>query len=139
MRKMKRFTIGTLAFLMVFAVCSTALADGIRFNGRCINNFTLSRTWNKINDKKLEIYGTHCVIDGSATSTKWTSTISVAGHSSTQVVNPYSSSMNSHVWKNDYTGTASANVKNTFNPGSYIRAQGEWYVYEGSTSRTINY
>ena len=139
MRNMKRFTIGALAFLMVFAVCSTAFADGIRFNGRCINNFNLSQTWNKINDRTLEIYGTNCVIDGSSTSTKWMSTIKVGGYVNGKLVNPYDSTFKKHIWENNYQGTAVANVKNSYNPGSYIRAQGEWYIYNGATHRELNY
>ena len=138
MRKMKRFTIGTLAFLMVFAVCSTALADGTKFNGRCIDNFTLSRTWNKINDKTLELYATNCIIDGSSVSTKFYSTLKVAGNTNAKVVNPYDSSR-AHVWTNTYQGTASANVRNYAHPGSYIRVLGEWYIYNGATQREINY
>lgn len=128
--------------VMVFAFTSVAFADGTAFNGHCKNNFTLSRTWNKVNDTELELVGNACYVESNKLATKFTSTLAVAGHSKTKVVNPSMQSQKSHIWSNSYKGTATAKVTNHTKPGTYIKVTGEWYIYgfkNNCTDREINY
>lgn len=131
--------------VMVLGVSNIALADGALFYGTCTNYFTLSKTWNKVNDKSLEVsidtndYGI-CKIEATGVKIDCTATIYIDGTSqgSKTLKNGTNSSNSKYVVTNTTKGTASARVTTSQN-GTRTYIEGAWYIYNGATTRTITH
>jgi hypothetical protein len=140
--KMRLLAIVLVVVLLFAASATMAFADGCNYSGHCTSNFNLSRTWNKVSDRTLENFATQCYLESSGANMRFWSTISIStSFYSNKWVNPSSSTYADrfHETTNTIQGTARANVENYDNPGSYMRAVGQWYIYNGATQRVINY
>ena len=141
-KTLKRLIACVAVVMMVFALCTTAFADGGYYYGRMVSGFNCGQTFNKINDRTIEDQNVSSRTGGydSTTSANYISILRLDG-ATKKSATVVSGGNNKYTTPTDKVGQASEKgkfslrVENQGTAPIYIR--GKMFIYTYASDRVI--